>query len=390
MVVAGTASPAAGRLRIRRRVGTGLLLHAERPVGPTGLRHGTAWTTDLPRFVALFAVGRGRSVLAALSLNEQVPLHVARVWPDATRAGFYDHLEQRRGRYGLERFCPVCLDVPAELLEFYEARVGQGACYLLHFDRPAGRKALRHYVGFTTDAPRRFLQHRRGERAACRPARLARRLGIGVRLGRTWFPGSLELERQLQQAPGVEATCRICQAEGTATHAPPSLEVSSSWPNVGSPTLERAWNSEDDQVLLAGFAKGVRVVDLALQLERSKAAVRKRLRDHGKLTRWGTRDDAELREAAAQGVGVGALAKRFGRSREDVQARLDRQAEIDANRRRYPRGGGKWTKELDRELVRRFDVDQPISDIAEALGRSTGGIRRRLEKLGKLDRTIGS
>jgi hypothetical protein len=74
-------------------------------------------------------------------------------------------------------------------------------------------------------------------------------------------------------------------------------------------------------------------------------------------------------------------------SQADVQARLDRHAEIDANRRQHPRGGSKWTKELDGELVRRFDTDQPISDIAKALGRSTGGIRARLEKLGKLDRT---
>src|SRR6266540_3850423 len=77
-----------------------------------------------------------RRVLAALSLHEQVALRVARVWPDATRAGFYDHLEQRRGRYGLERFCPICLDVPAELLEYYEARVGQGACYRPHRPHP--------------------------------------------------------------------------------------------------------------------------------------------------------------------------------------------------------------------------------------------------------------
>src|SRR5512132_1378792 len=118
--MAGATSRAARRPRTRSRVGTGLLLHAERPAGPTGLRHSTAWTTDLPRFVALLAVGRGRSVLAALSLNEQVALHVARVWPDWTRAGFYDHLEQRRGRSGLERFCPICLDVPTGLLESCE------------------------------------------------------------------------------------------------------------------------------------------------------------------------------------------------------------------------------------------------------------------------------
>jgi hypothetical protein len=367
-----------------RSLGTAILLHAAQPVGPTGLQHGTAWTTDLPRFVARLAVGGAGSLVGVLSLQEHIGLHVTRIWPDCTRAWFRDHLARHRGRYGLGRFCPTCLDVPANLLEFYESRVGQGACYLLHFDQPVGRKAHRHYVGFTTDIPRRLLQHRRGERVACRPARLAARLGIGVRLAKTWFPGSLELERQLQEAGGLEQLCRICRAEGTLAQGASGVQTAGQQP--APPQVPgQPWSSEEDRELLGAFADGVRIVELAERLERSKPQVRARLSFYGTLTRWGAREDAELRQASATGVPLAALAERFSRSLADVQAQLDRHADIETQRRRYPRAGSSWTRELERELVRRFDIGQPISDIAKAFGRSNGAIRTRLIRLGKLD-----
>jgi transposase-like protein len=372
------------RLQRQRPLGTAILLHAEQPVGPTGVQHGTAWTTDLPRFVARLAVDGASNLVGALSLQEHVGLQVARIWPDCTRSWFRRHLAAHRGQYGLGPFCPTCLDVPANLLAFYESRVGQGACYLLHFDQPVGRKAQRHYVGFTTDIPRRLLQHRRGERVACRPARLAARLGIAVRLAKTWFPGSLELEQKLKAAGDLEHLCRICQAEGGSTQGASGSRPAGQQAALPSASAQ-PWSSEDDQELLSAFAAGVRIAELAERLERSKPQVRARLTFYGKLTRWGARQDTELRHAAAAGVPLAELAERFGRTPADVRARLDRHADIEAQRRRYAHAGSSWTPELERELVRRFDSDQPISDIAKALGRTNGAIRKRLIRLGKLD-----
>jgi hypothetical protein len=124
---------------------------------------------------------------------------------------------------------------------------------------------------------------------------------------------------------------------------------------------------------------------LAERLERSKAQVRARLSFHGKLTRWSAHDDLQLRQDAAASVPIATLAERFGRTAGDVQARLDRHSDLALQRRRYPNGGTSWTRELERELVRRFDIDQPISEIANAFGRTRGAIRSRLMRLGKLD-----
>jgi predicted GIY-YIG superfamily endonuclease len=364
----------------RPQRGVGVLFHAQHPEQPAQVHHATIWTVDLARYLPRVAAGHGHS-RASEPREAADLLQVVRTWPDCTRAWFREQVTENRGWVDYARYCPRCLQVPVELLEFYEARRGQGVCYLLHFDQPVGRARRRHYVGFTTDLPRRYLQHRRGVRPACRPARQAARLGIGIRLARTWFPGTLQLERQLKQADDLEQACRLCQTANPA--APANLSVSGR--PAAEPTHGRPWRPDEDQELLHAFDTGTRLVELAERLERSKGQVRARLSFHGKLTRWGAHDDLQLRLAAAAGVPIATLAERFGRTPGDVQARLDRHSGLALQRRRHPNGGTSWTRELERELVRRFDSDQPINDIANALGRTRGAIRSRLVRLGKLD-----
>jgi hypothetical protein len=378
MVDQHNAPPASNPGQPRR--GVGVLFQVQHPEQPAQIHHATVWTVDLARYLPRVAARHGHS--PATEPREAADLlQVVRTWPDCTRAWFREQVTENRGWVDYARYCPRCLQVPVELLEFYEARRGQGACYMLHFDEPVGRARRRHYVGFTTDLPRRYLQHRRGVRPACRPARQAARLGIGIRLARTWFPGTLELERQLEQAGDLEQACRLCR---TTNPAAPANQSVRSRP-AAEPTHGRPWLPDEDQELLHAFETGTRIAELAERLERSKAQVRARLSLHGKLTRWGAHDDLQLRQDAAAGVPIATLAERFGRTAGDVQARLDRHSDLALQRRRYPNGGTSWTRELERELVRRFDIDQPISEIANALGRTRGAIRSRLMRLGKLD-----
>ena len=47
--------------------------------------------------------------------------------------------------------------------------------------------------------------------------------------------------------------------------------------------------------------------------------------------------------------------------------------------------GKPWSAEEDQQLLKEFDADRPIAEIARAHGRTAAGIRARLEKHGKLE-----
>lgn len=49
------------------------------------------------------------------------------------------------------------------------------------------------------------------------------------------------------------------------------------------------------------------------------------------------------------------------------------------------KAGGKWTDDEDRQLVEAFDEGSPIKDLAASHQRTSGAIRSRLVKLGKID-----
>ena len=54
----------------------------------------------------------------------------------------------------------------------------------------------------------------------------------------------------------------------------------------------------------------------------------------------------------------------------------------DIENARPPNVGAKWTPELDQELQKRFERDDAIKELATRFGRTEGGIRSRLKKLG--------
>jgi hypothetical protein len=58
--------------------------------------------------------------------------------------------------------------------------------------------------------------------------------------------------------------------------------------------------------------------------------------------------------------------------------------QVTASTRNSPNAYKKWTDEEQQQLLRLFDRGADIKSIADALGRQHGGIRRRLQKLGRI------
>jgi predicted GIY-YIG superfamily endonuclease len=87
-------------------------------------------------------------------------------------------------------------------------------CYLLHFDRPY--RHARHYLGSTTDLPRRLARHQAGTGA--RLIEVITAAGIGFVLVRTW-PGGRDRERQLKKQGGRSRLCPICKGTTLPTAA---------------------------------------------------------------------------------------------------------------------------------------------------------------------------
>lgn len=50
-----------------------------------------------------------------------------------------------------------------------------------------------------------------------------------------------------------------------------------------------------------------------------------------------------------------------------------------------PNAGKPWSAEEDKQLLASFDGGKPLADIAREHGRTTGGVRARLEKHGRLE-----
>jgi predicted GIY-YIG superfamily endonuclease len=86
-----------------------------------------------------------------------------------------------------------------------QGRLIVGTVYLLHFSRPY--KHARHYVGFTTDLPRRLRQHRGGHG----PPLIRHAVEDGVRLilARTWEMATVGFERRMHTRAKTE-WCPVC------------------------------------------------------------------------------------------------------------------------------------------------------------------------------------
>ena len=76
----------------------------------------------------------------------------------------------------------------------------------------------------------------------------------------------------------------------------------------------------------------------------------------------------------------------LSRRSQDLSRRNPAEAEgrrpIDPNR---PKAGGRWSPEEDQQLRDAFAARQPIRDMAQAHGRTTGAINSRLVKLGLIE-----
>ncbi len=94
-----------------------------------------------------------------------------------------------------------------------------GTVYLLHFQRPY--RHARHYLGWTSDLPRRVAQHRRGLSGA-RLMEVVHAAGIAFVVARTW-PGDRTLERRKKGQGGRGKMCPICKLARQAEHAYPEL-----------------------------------------------------------------------------------------------------------------------------------------------------------------------
>lgn len=81
--------------------------------------------------------------------------------------------------------------------------------YLLHFDRPLAH--AQHYLGWSSDVPKRVYAHVKGNGARLPAAFRAK--GIGFVVARVWEGGDRTLERRLKQRKGARALCPVCRGE---------------------------------------------------------------------------------------------------------------------------------------------------------------------------------
>lgn len=79
--------------------------------------------------------------------------------------------------------------------------------YLLHFSRPIRGK--RHYIGITNDLDTRFKQHVRWQDGSALTQK-AKRLGIEVRVARTWENADHSFERTLKRRKDAKRLCPLC------------------------------------------------------------------------------------------------------------------------------------------------------------------------------------
>jgi hypothetical protein len=59
--------------------------------------------------------------------------------------------------------------------------------------------------------------------------------------------------------------------------------------------------------------------------------------------------------------------------------------DIDAIRTRYPAAYAHWTPEEEQRLLDEYDRGRTVNELADLLGRQPGGIRSRLQRLGRLE-----
>lgn len=83
-----------------------------------------------------------------------------------------------------------------------------GSLYLLCFEARIGSGA-RHYLGWTGDVEKRVEDHRRGRGA--RLLRLARDLGVGFKVTRTWPNMTRADERRLKGRKNHAELCPACR-----------------------------------------------------------------------------------------------------------------------------------------------------------------------------------
>ncbi len=84
-------------------------------------------------------------------------------------------------------------------------------------------------------------------------------------------------------------------------------------------------------------------------------------------------------------LACGGSSTPLGTSKESRSAKPDTLAKkysVEEMRKKYPNAYRPWSKEEDAKLAQLFKMGQKTKAIAEALGRQTGSIRARLEKLG--------
>lgn len=85
-----------------------------------------------------------------------------------------------------------------------------GTVYLLHFDEPiSALHTCQHYMGWTSDLEARLEAHRAGKGA--RLTAVARNLGIGFKLVKTWPNVGRTFERQLKNRKAGPRMCPLCK-----------------------------------------------------------------------------------------------------------------------------------------------------------------------------------
>jgi len=87
----------------------------------------------------------------------------------------------------------------------------RGVVYLFHFSRPYAH--AQHYLGWTTDLPRRLAEHREGGKTASPLITAALESGIDMWVSRIWRGVTRATERDLKRRKNGSSICPHCKAE---------------------------------------------------------------------------------------------------------------------------------------------------------------------------------
>ncbi len=229
--------------------------------------------------------------------------------------------------------------------------------------------------------------------AGLAPAAIAERLGRSperIRARRRMLLGPRDAGRPYQPDEDAQIRSWLERSGDLAVLAnglgrsPDAVRLHAQHLGLHRPKRRRRWAEWEDALLRDGYTSALPYEEIARELPHrtptSLAARARRLQLVSYARSWSPLEDQRLVQLAARGQSLEEVAQRLGRTPEGIRRRAKRLAIAAPQPTPAPRGGRRWTREED-ELLRLHHALNPAR-LAALLGRSDGAVCRRLCALG--------